>query len=392
MYRKFFFLLLLLTFLLAVSPTVVVSQQDQAWVRVFHLARDWKFIDVYVGDTLLFHAIRPDTSSTWALQPAGTITLSVAESGMGVANTALEVADATLEAGHRYTLIIVGHAIGNTLAVNWFDETAAIADFDMAHGAALINVNNVVGTPPLTIIEDGLLEVENLAVGSAVAAYYPSVVLDGSYSVFETANPDNIIIFRDAFAADEATAFYEPTMVYLYGLSGSFPGEARRDFGWINTDHYYSVAADSIEFLSAFTGLDLSYNPTAPIRYEFTTFLGLIAEAGLTDVFTGDEAITVFAPTDYAFSLLPEGTLDTLRADPDALRALVLNHVTEDAISNLNGRRLSTMQGTNYRVHFNQASSTYAFNGEGNLLDWKYPLSDGSMVWFINDYVLLPES
>lgn len=391
MHRKMSFLLLL-AFLLAVSPTAVSSQNDQAWVRVFHLARDWHIVDVYVGNTVVLHAIGPNTSSTWTLLPPGTTTLAVAESVMGVANSVLEVTDAILEAGHRYTLLIVGHAIGNTLALNWFDETAAIADFDMAHGAALINVNNVVGTPPLTIVEGGLVEAEDLAVGAAAAAYYPAAILDGSYSVFETANPDNVVIFRDALAADSAFPFYEPTMVYLFGLSGSFPGEARRDFGWINTDYYYSVAADSIEFLTAFTGLDLSYNPTAPVRYEFTTFLSLIVEAGLTDVFTGPDPITVFAPTDYAFSLLPEGTLDSLRADPDALQALVLNHVAEGAISNLSGRRLSTMQGTGYRIHYNQASSSYSFNRNGTVPDWKYPLSDGSIVWFINDLVLLPDS
>jgi hypothetical protein len=387
------FLLLILALLLAVSPTAAQSQQDQAWVRVFHLARDWKIVDVYAGEGLLFHAISPDTSSTWALQPAGTATFSVAESGMGVANTVLEVNDAVLEAGHRYTLIIVGHAIGDTLAVNWFDETAAIADFDMAHGAALINVNNIVGTPPLTIIEDGVVEAEDLAVGAAAAAYYPAAMLDGSYSIFETANPDNIIMFRDAFpATNEIFPTYEPTMVYLFGLTGNYPGTARTDFGWVNPQDYYSVAQDAIEFLNAFTGFDLSSTPTAAVRYEFTTFLDLINEADLTDVFTGDEPITVFAPTDYAFSLLPDGTLDTLRADPEALRALVLNHVTEGAISNLRGRRLSTLQGTEYHVTYDRGTSAYSINGQGSVLDWQYPLSDGSIVWFINDLVLLPES
>ncbi len=385
------FLLFVLALFLAVSPTAAQSPQDQAWVRVFHLARDWHNVDIYVGTTLVFHAIGPDTSSNWALQPAGATSFSITESGMGVANAVLEAVDATLEAGHRYTLIIVGHSIGNTLAVNWFDETAAIADFDMEHGAALINVNNVVGTPPLTIIEDGVVEAENLALGSAAAGYYPAAVLDGSYSVFETANPDNIIIFRDAIT-DGALPSYEPTMVYLYGLSGSYPGVARRDFGWVYPQDYYSVAQDPIEFLNAFTGLDLGLNPIAPARYEFTTFLSLIEEAGLTDIFMGADPITVFAPTDYAFTQLPEGTLDALRADPEAMRALVLNHVVEGAVDDLNRRTITTMQGAEYRVRRDAATSSYSINGQGSVLDWKYPLSDGSIVWFINDLVLVPES
>ncbi|MBK8029916.1 MAG: fasciclin domain-containing protein [Chloroflexi bacterium] len=385
------FLLFVLVLFLAVSPTAVSSQQNQAWVRVFHVARDWRPIDVYAADTLLFHAIAPDMSSTWALQPAGVITLAVAESGLGVVNAVLEVADAPLEAGHRYTLFIVGAASDHTLALNWFDETAAIADFDMAHGAAIINVNNVIGTPPLTIIEDGVVEAENLAVGSVAAGYYPAEILDGDYSVLETANPRNVIVSGYP-KTDGAYPFYEPTLVYLFGLSGSYPGEARRDFGWVYPQDYYSVAENPTEFLNAFTGLDLSYNPTAVVRYEFTTFLSLINEAGLADVFTGDAPITVFAPTDYAFSLLPEGTLDALRADPDALRALVLNHVVTQAIADLNPRTITTLQGTEYRVTYDTGTSAYSINGQGSVLDWLFPLSDGSIVWFINDLVLLPEN
>ncbi len=387
--KKFFLLLLVL--LLVVSPTVVSSQPDQAWVRVFHVARDWKPIDVYAAGTLLFHAIAPDMSSTWALQPAGTTTLSVAESGLGMAQAVLEVADATLEAGHRYTLFIVGAARTNTLALNWFDETAAIADFDMTQGAAIINVNNVIGTPPLTIIEDGVVEAEELAVGSVAAGYYPAQILDGSNSVLETANPRNVIVSGYP-KTDGAYPFYEPTLVYLFGLSGTFPGEARRNFGWVYPQDYYSVAANPIEFLNAFTGLDLSYNPTIPVRYEFTTFLSLIDEAGLADVFTGDAPITVFAPTDYAFSLLPDSTLDNLRADPGAASLLVMNHVVAGVVADLNPRTITTMRGTEYRVTYNSETSAYSIDGQGSVLDWQYPLSGGSIVWFSNDLVLLPDS
>ena len=66
---------------------------------------------------------------------------------------------------------------------------------------------------------------------------------------------------------------------------------------------------------------------TATEAGTFTTLLAAAQAAGLVDALNGDGPLTVFAPTDDAFTNLPEGALDTLLANPDALARVIKAHV-----------------------------------------------------------------
>jgi uncharacterized surface protein with fasciclin (FAS1) repeats len=59
----------------------------------------------------------------------------------------------------------------------------------------------------------------------------------------------------------------------------------------------------------------------------FTTLLAAAEAAGLVDVLRSEGPFTVFAPTDEAFAALPEGTVESLLENPDALRDILLYHV-----------------------------------------------------------------
>jgi uncharacterized surface protein with fasciclin (FAS1) repeats len=58
-----------------------------------------------------------------------------------------------------------------------------------------------------------------------------------------------------------------------------------------------------------------------------TVFLRAIRAAGLEETLRGEGTFTVFAPTDEAFAKLPEGKLDELLADQEAVKALVSFHI-----------------------------------------------------------------
>jgi uncharacterized surface protein with fasciclin (FAS1) repeats len=60
---------------------------------------------------------------------------------------------------------------------------------------------------------------------------------------------------------------------------------------------------------------------------RFTTLVTALQAAELVETLSGEGPFTVFAPTDDAFAALPEGTLDTLLADPAALSKVLLYHV-----------------------------------------------------------------
>jgi uncharacterized surface protein with fasciclin (FAS1) repeats len=61
---------------------------------------------------------------------------------------------------------------------------------------------------------------------------------------------------------------------------------------------------------------------------DFSTLVTAVTEAGLVETLNGDGPFTVFAPTNAAFDALPEGTLDSLLADPTgALTDILTLHV-----------------------------------------------------------------
>jgi transforming growth factor-beta-induced protein len=91
---------------------------------------------------------------------------------------------------------------------------------------------------------------------------------------------------------------------------------------------------------------------TARLAGGFETLLAAVEAAGLGDALTADGALTVFAPTDAAFAALPEGALEALLEDREALTAVLTYHVagerlsasevvSRSAIQTLNGASLS---------------------------------------------------
>ena len=59
----------------------------------------------------------------------------------------------------------------------------------------------------------------------------------------------------------------------------------------------------------------------------FSTLVAALKAADLVDTLNGEGPFTVFAPTDEAFAALPEGALDGLLADPQALANVLTLHV-----------------------------------------------------------------
>jgi uncharacterized surface protein with fasciclin (FAS1) repeats len=87
---------------------------------------------------------------------------------------------------------------------------------------------------------------------------------------------------------------------------------------------------------------------TASAAGIFDTLLTAATAAGLAETLSSDGPFTVFAPTDAAFAALPEGALDALLADPEALADVLLYHVLagrQDSESLLAAGAVETLQG-----------------------------------------------
>lgn len=66
---------------------------------------------------------------------------------------------------------------------------------------------------------------------------------------------------------------------------------------------------------------------TAAAAGDFNTLVTAVKAAGLVDTLKSAGPFTVFAPTDEAFAKLPKGTVESLLANPDKLRAILKYHV-----------------------------------------------------------------
>ena len=85
---------------------------------------------------------------------------------------------------------------------------------------------------------------------------------------------------------------------------------------------------------------------------NFTVLTDLVKTAGLTDVLSGPGPFSLFAPTDTAFSKLPDGALDQLKADKAALNKLLTYHVVPGATkaTDLPLGRTKTVEGDTLEI------------------------------------------
>jgi uncharacterized surface protein with fasciclin (FAS1) repeats len=92
---------------------------------------------------------------------------------------------------------------------------------------------------------------------------------------------------------------------------------------------------------------------TAKAAGNFKTLTSLLKQAGLAGTLKGRGPFTVFAPTDKAFSKVPQATLDALAADKEKLRSVLLYHVAKrklTAAKVVKRRSIKTLNGQRVRV------------------------------------------
>ncbi|MEL7181211.1 MAG: fasciclin domain-containing protein [Pseudomonadota bacterium] len=89
---------------------------------------------------------------------------------------------------------------------------------------------------------------------------------------------------------------------------------------------FIAVTAAATVATSAFAVSEMDIVDTAVDAGTFTTLVAAAEAAGLVETLKGEGPFTVFAPTDEAFAALPEGTVEGLLEDPEALAAILTYH------------------------------------------------------------------
>lgn len=124
---------------------------------------------------------------------------------------------------------------------------------------------------------------------------------------------------------------------------------------------------------------------------DFSTLTAAVETAGLAELFSGDDAYTVFAPTNAAFEALPEGALDALLADPAALQAVLRYHALPFELRS-NVLKMAgfvrTLQGEEIAV--TASAGEIVLNGTARILTANVNVTNGMI--HVIDGVLLPPS
>lgn len=108
---------------------------------------------------------------------------------------------------------------------------------------------------------------------------------------------------------------------------------------------------------------------TAVAAGDFSTLVATLQATGLDAVLSDEtEEFTVFAPTDAAFAMLGQDTIDTLLANTDVLSSILLQHVvpgTVDSVTafSLNGVSPETASGASIPLSINTDTDTLVFGG-----------------------------
>jgi len=116
---------------------------------------------------------------------------------------------------------------------------------------------------------------------------------------------------------------------------------------------FLALAASTTLAAPAFAdGHSMDIVDTAVAAGNFTTLVAAVEAAGLVDTLKGDGPFTVFAPTDEAFAALPEGTVEGLLEDPEALAAVLTYHVVAGKVmsSDLSDMMAPTVNGAEVKI------------------------------------------
>ena len=123
---------------------------------------------------------------------------------------------------------------------------------------------------------------------------------------------------------------------------------------------------------------------------ELSTLATAVKKAGLVDTLNSANGITVFAPTNDAFSALPKPTLDKALSDPKGLLTTVLTyHVVEGKLSpdQVAGQHKTLQGGT---VTVTGSGESFKVNGKASVVCGNVQTANATV--YIIDQVLMPKS
>lgn len=306
------------------AAETALSDEIQARLRVSNCVLHGPSVDVYVDGEVAINGGTPQTGIeplfTWGyhyLTP-GAHSVALVPTGAGLDQALVGPIKVTVEAGHRYTVAMLGQNDDPSHEALVIDETAAyeaigVTPTDRAH----ISINNLEGVAGLKIrVAEAVVE-PNVPHGEFQAAIWPSGYVDG-YSLTVAGKPDEVL------EATTGQLFFAPASDSLLCYAGRYPGNVTADFDWLPSIE--TSGLDAVAYLARYN----SANQGGYRAPTFEIFLSAIKAAELGQTLATGGPHLLLVPTDSAFLLqYPADELEALKADPNALADIARYHIAE---------------------------------------------------------------
>ncbi|MDQ3398388.1 MAG: fasciclin domain-containing protein [Deinococcota bacterium] len=322
--------LIAVMFVLCLTSSVALAQVDQAtgtvtndetqgMLRVNNCVFGGPNVDVLVSGEVAVNGSVPLTDlgfvvSGYLYLTPGPYSVAVVPTGEGVEEALLEPVDVSVEAGHRYTVAVLGQADEPSHTPLVIDEMAAY----QAIGAlpsenTHIFINNIRGVSGIDVSVGGEVRLENVPYGGYKVAVWPAGVVE-NLMVTVSGTSEQMFPLETIYNISATNG--------LECSGGTYPGTLGEDYTMHPSG--YTSALNTVELLQVQNEV-AAQDSGHP--FVFNTFLNAIETAGLTELLTTGSPYMLLAPTDEAFEALPKEELDALMADPEALADLLRAHI-----------------------------------------------------------------
>jgi len=312
----------------AVAAEMPSTPLDQgAHFRIAHFAPDTTGVDIYFNDTLAVKNMTFPGVSQWITVQPGTDTVVITPSGQPTSAAILAPIPLAMNGDSWQTVALIGSASSGTLKAALVVE--AYTDLLPGTGGFTF-LHALERAPAVNLMRDNVVYFAHLTFpGSDPSAASSSLREDsGTFDIRATAANDPNHVFAEQPHLDIPENAY--TLVALIG-----PLDHPQLFTMITDRSVVAIARGKLP--APGTLMDaLRADP------NLTSFAAAIDQAGLTDLLTGSDPYTIFAPANYV--------LDHLKSmSTDALATLLRSHVVAGKWANnalIATKTFTTLAGT----------------------------------------------
>jgi transforming growth factor-beta-induced protein len=322
-----------------IDQVLMPSASGSTQIRVANLAPDAPAVEIYLNDEPSnIMALNYGDVSTWVQTDPGAYRIAVVPAGETATSAIIGPVDVPLTPGAWSTLSVIGSEANGTLTAALISQDV---ELPLADGSARLTVFHAMENGPAVdvIFRDGPAIIQNLNYTEFGTIDVPAGTYDLQAVASGTTQPALLDLPATVF---DAGSFY---FLAAAGTTEA-PTAALTTTTRAEIDTLIGAGASA-------TTNDANIVAALTADGEFTTLLGLLQTTALDQLLSGTDPMTLFAPTDAAFAALPAGTLDSLSANPDQVRDLLLYHVVASSLSSsdlLTLGNVPTVQGGELRI------------------------------------------